>query len=75
MGFFVYSLSHILGESFVNLYMHWLKKPASPMIRNIVLGVMAICVIFMIFIGQYMASLVFALILLGDIFTNKNRIK
>ena len=55
--------------------MNWLKKPASPMIRNIVLGVMAICVIFMIFIGQYMASSVFALILLGDILTNNNRIK
>ena len=54
---------------------NWLKKPASPMIRNIVLGVMAICVIFMIFIGQYMASSVFALIILGDILTNKNRTK
>ena len=55
--------------------MNWLKKPASPMIRNIVLGVMAICVIFMIFIGQYIASSVFALIILGDILTNKNRTK
>ncbi len=55
--------------------MNWLKKPASPMIRNIYLAVMAICVIFMIFIGQYMASSVFALIILADILTNKNRTK
>ena len=65
----------IVRQLFVDLDMNWLKKPASPMIRNIVLGVMAICVIFMIFIGQYMASSVFALILLGDILTNKNRTK
>ena len=55
--------------------MKWLKKPASPMIRNIALGVMAIGVIVMILIGQYMASSVFALIILGDILTNKNRTK
>ena len=75
MGFFVYNLPYIVGEFFVDFIMNWLKKPASPMIRNIVLGVMAICVIFMIFIGQYMASSVFALIVLGDILTNKNRTK
>ena len=45
------------------------------MIRNIALGAMAIGVIVMILIGQYMASLVFALIILGDILTNKNRTK
>jgi len=55
--------------------MNWLKKPASPMLRNIFLVVMSISVIFMIFIGQYIASSVFALILLGDILTNKNRTK
>tara|TARA_B100000929_G_scaffold272389_1_gene243891 strand:- start:566 stop:733 length:168 start_codon:yes stop_codon:yes gene_type:complete len=55
--------------------MNWLKKPASPMIRNIALGAMAIGVIVMILIGQYMASSVFALIILGDILTNKNRTK
>jgi hypothetical protein len=55
--------------------MNWLKKPASPMLRNIFLVVMAIGVIVMILIGQYMASSVFALIILGDILTNKNRTK
>tara|TARA_Y100000590_G_scaffold446086_1_gene579297 strand:- start:1042 stop:1221 length:180 start_codon:yes stop_codon:yes gene_type:complete len=50
-------------------------KSVSPMIRNIALGAMAIGVIVMILIGQYMASLVFALIILGDILTNKNRTK
>ena len=45
------------------------------MIRNIALGAMAIGVTVMILIGQYMASLVFALIILGDILTNKNRTK
>ena len=55
--------------------MNWLKKPASPMVRNIFLGVLAINVIVMIFIGQYMASSIFALIILGDILTNKNKTK
>ena len=55
--------------------MNWLKKPGSPMVRNIFLGALAINVIFLIFIGQYLASSVFALILLGDIFTNKNKTK
>ena len=68
MGFFVCGM--------MVRFVHELeKKPASPMIRNIVLGVMAICVIVMILIGQYMASSVFALIILGDILTNKNRTK
>jgi len=55
--------------------MNWLKKPASPMLRNIFLVVMSISVIAMILIGEYMVSSVFALILLGDILTNKNRTK
>ena len=55
--------------------MNWLKKPASPMLRNIFLVVMSISVIAMILIGEYMASSVFALILLGDILTNKNTTK
>ena len=55
--------------------MNWLKKPASPMVRNIFLGTLAINVIVLIFIGQYLASSVFALILLGDILTNKNKTK
>jgi len=54
--------------------MNWLKKPASPMVRKIVLGVLAINVIFLIIIGQYLASSVFALIILGDILTNKNKL-
>ena len=45
------------------------------MVRKIVLGVLAINVIFLIIIGQYLASLVFALIILGDILTNKNKTK
>ena len=75
MGVFVYSSTHIVGKIFVDLDMNWLKKPASPMVRNIALEVMAIGVIVMILIGQYMASSVFALIILGDILTNKNRTK
>ena len=55
--------------------MNWLKKPASPMMRNIVLGVLAINVIVLIIIGQYLASSVFALIILGYILTNKNKTK
>ena len=55
--------------------MNWLKKPASPMVRNIFFGALAINVIVLIFIGQYLASSVFALILLGDILTNKNKTK
>ena len=55
--------------------MNWLKKPASPMVRKIVLGVLAINVIVLIIIGQYLASSVFALIILGDILTNKNKTK
>ena len=45
------------------------------MVRNIFLGALAINVIVLIFIEQYLASSVFALILLGDILTNKNRTK
>ena len=60
---------------FVDLGMNWLKKPASPMMRNIFLGGLAISVIVLIIIGQYLASSVFALILLGDILTNKNKTK
>ena len=45
------------------------------MVRNIFLGALAINVIVLIFIEQYLASSVFALILLGDIFTNKNKTK
>jgi len=59
----------------VDLGVNWLKKPASPMVRNIFLGALAINVIVLIFIGQYLASSVFALILLGDILTNKNKTK
>ena len=65
----------IVRQLFVDLDMNWLKKPASPMLRNIFLVVMSISVIAMILIGEYMASSVFALILLGDILTNKNRTK
>ena len=45
------------------------------MMRNIFLGGLAISVIVLIIIGQYLASSVFALILLGDILTNKNKTK
>jgi len=57
---------------------NWLKKPASPIIRNIFLATLTINVIVMILIGQYLASVVFALILIGDIFrykTNKKQMK
>ena len=58
--------------------MNWLKKPASPIIRNIVLATLTINVIVMIVIGQYLASVTFALILIGDIFrykTNKQQMQ
>ena len=58
-------------ECWVDLFMNWLKKPASPIIRNIVLATLTINVIVMIVIGQYLASVAFALILIGDIFRHK----
>ena len=43
------------------------------MLRNIFLGVMTIGVIVMILIGEYWISIVFTLILLADVLSNKNR--
>ena len=43
------------------------------MLRNILLGVMTIGVIVMILIGEYWISIVFTLILLADVLSNKNR--
>ena len=57
----------------VDLNMNWLKKPASPMLRNIFLGVMTIGVIVMILIGEYWISIAFTLFLLADVLSNKNR--
>ena len=75
MGFFVYSPPHIVGKIFLDLDMNWLKKPASPMVRNIALGVMAIGVIVMILIGDYLISLGFGLITLSLILTKMNKTK
>ena len=58
--------------------MNWLKKPASPILRNIFLATLTINVVVMIVIGQYLASVAFAFILIGDIFrykTNKKQMK
>ena len=55
-----------------------LNKASSPIIRNIVLATLTINVIVMIIIEQYLTSVVFALILIGDIFrhkTNKQKMK
>ena len=57
----------------VDFDMNWLKKPASPMLRNIFLGVMTIGVMVMILIGEYWISIAFTLILLADVLSNKNR--
>ena len=46
-----------------------------PIIRNIVLVILTINVIVMIYIEQYMVSLVFALILIGDISREKAKKK
>ena len=40
--------------------MNWLKKPASPKLIKITLAVMAIGIVVMIAIGQYLAAFVFA---------------
>ena len=50
--------------------MNWLKKqmllnPASPKLRKITLAVMAIGIVVMIAIGQYLAAFVFACIALS----------
>ena len=47
--------------------MNWLKKqmllnPETPKLRKIFLAVMAICAVFMIAIGEYLAAFVFACI-------------
>ena len=38
--------------------MNWLKKAASPKLIKIALAVMAICAVFMIAIGEYLATFV-----------------
>ena len=45
--------------------MNWLKKPASPKLMKITLAVMAIVVVVMIVIGQYLAAFCFACLLLS----------
>ncbi len=45
--------------------MNWLKKAASPKLIKIALAVMAICAVFMIAIGEYLAAFVFACIALS----------
>ncbi len=42
--------------------MNWLKKAASPKLIKITLAVMAIVVVVMIAIGEYLAAFVFACI-------------
>ena len=55
--------------------MNWFKKPASPTIRNIFWATFSITIIVMIVIEQYVASIVFALILIKDIFNHKTNKK
>ena len=52
--------------------MNWLKNPASPKLIKITLAVMAIVVVVMIAIGQYLAAFCFACIALS-VFYSFNR--
>ena len=48
--------------------MNRLKKTGNPLIRDIFLAILTITIVVMILIEQYMASIVFAFLLIGDFF-------
>ena len=52
--------------------MNWLKKPAPPLLRKVVILIISINVVVMFLIEQYLAGIIFILILLGDFLNNKN---
>ncbi|MEC7798937.1 MAG: hypothetical protein VX517_02665 [Candidatus Neomarinimicrobiota bacterium] len=52
--------------------MNWLKKPAPPLLRKVVILTISINVVVMFLIEQYLAGIIFILILLGDFLNNKN---
>ena len=52
--------------------MNWLKKPAPPLLRKVVILTISINVVVMFLIEQYLAGIIFILILLGGFLNNKN---
>ena len=52
--------------------MNWLKKPARPLLRKVVILTISINVVVMFLIEQYLAGIIFISILLGDFLNNKN---
>ena len=52
--------------------MNWLKKPAQPLLRKVVILTISINVVVMFLIEQYLAGIIFISILLGDFLNNKN---
>ena len=52
--------------------MNWLKKPAPPLLRKVVILTISINVVVMFLIEQYLSGIIFISILLGDFLNNKN---
>ena len=52
--------------------MNWLKKPAPPLLRKVVILIISINVVVMFLVEQYLAGIIFISILLGDFLNNKN---
>ena len=52
--------------------MNWLKKPAPPLLRKVVILTISINVVVMFLVEQYLAGIIFISILLGDFLNNKN---
>lgn len=52
--------------------MNWLKNPAPPLLRKVVILTISINVVVMFLIEQYLAGIIFISILLGDFLNNKN---
>ena len=52
--------------------MNWIKKPAPPLLRKVVILTISINVVVMFLIEQYLAGIIFISILLGDFLNNKN---
>ena len=53
--------------------MNWLRKPASPKARKIFWAVMAIGIVVMIAIGDYLVALGFACFLLVDFLQHRTK--
>ena len=52
--------------------MDWLKNPTSPKVVSVFHLIIFFNIIFMIYIEEYYASLIFGLLLLGSIYSNRN---